>query len=90
MKISQCSTHPQGILGVYYFFLLDESNRELLIKIVLALSSFIMAWTGVFVQQSKSSEINAYHTASGVNKGLLSPVASRCIFGRKISTFKTI
>ncbi len=55
MKISPCFTHPQGILGVYDFLLSDESNRSY-IKIILALPSLIMAWAGVFVQQSKSSQ----------------------------------
>ncbi len=26
MKISPCFTHPQGILGIYDFLLLNESN----------------------------------------------------------------
>ncbi len=28
MKISPCFTHPQGILGVYDFFLSGESNQS--------------------------------------------------------------
>ncbi len=28
MKISLCFTHPRGILGVYDFFLSDESNQS--------------------------------------------------------------
>ncbi len=41
MKISLCFTHAQGILGVYDFILSDEFR--VLLKIVLALPSFIMA-----------------------------------------------
>ncbi len=60
MKISPCFIYPQGILGVYDFFISDESNQSY-IKIVQALSSFIMAWVGAFVQQSKSSHIKRIH-----------------------------
>ncbi len=48
MKISLCFTHPRGILGVYDFLLSDESNLGVLLKIVLAIPSVIIAVGGCF------------------------------------------
>ncbi len=47
MKITPWFTHPQGILAyVYMTFLFQTNTIEVILKTVLALSSFIMAVNG--------------------------------------------
>ncbi len=46
---------------VYMNFFCQTNPIRAILKIILAVPSFIMAWTVVFVQQSKSSQIKCIY-----------------------------